>query len=208
LSRTVARRMGHRERKKEKTKQLLTEAALRLFAERGYDETKIDDIAAAADVVPRTFFRYFDSKTDVLLAWHQSISKNVVEAFRARPKGEGIVNALAATHLEAARSISAEHRVIAITRQIGSRFSDIGLRYEGVQANYQRLLAHELAGRLPASARAVAVMINAAVMAAFTDALDRWAAEGGKGSQTDYTVPALKKAVKLFEAIDREYVLR
>lgn len=58
--------LGHRERKKQRTREALVEAAVRLFDEKGYEKTTIAEITAAAGVAPRTFFSYFDTKEDLL----------------------------------------------------------------------------------------------------------------------------------------------
>lgn len=74
---------GLRERKKERTRQALASAAMRLFAERGYEATTVADIAAAAEVSTRTFFTYFPTKEDVFFAGTQERLDLVRQAFDA-----------------------------------------------------------------------------------------------------------------------------
>jgi AcrR family transcriptional regulator len=80
--------MGLRERKKLRTRRAIAGAALRLFAERGYDETTISDITAAAEVSPRTFFSYFPSKDDVVFAEMDERLADVRARLTERPGGE------------------------------------------------------------------------------------------------------------------------
>jgi AcrR family transcriptional regulator len=60
---------GLRERKRRETLHRIAEVGLNAFLTRGYDETTLDEIAAAAGISRRTFFHYFKSKDDVLLAY-------------------------------------------------------------------------------------------------------------------------------------------
>ncbi|MFD0558030.1 TetR family transcriptional regulator [Stackebrandtia endophytica] len=60
--------IGRRERKKQRTRQALLDAAVRLFQQHGYEQTTIAEIAETADVSTRTFFLHFPTKEDLLLA--------------------------------------------------------------------------------------------------------------------------------------------
>jgi AcrR family transcriptional regulator len=85
---------GLRERKKQRTRQQIIEAAMGLFAERGYHATTIADIAAAAEVAPRTFFSYFPSKEAVVFHNVDRDLDGLASALRDRLPGETVFDAL------------------------------------------------------------------------------------------------------------------
>src|SRR5918992_5924968 len=85
---------GLRERKKQRTREQIVEAAMRLFAERGYQATTIADIAEAADVAPRTFFSYFPSKEAVVFHKVDRDLEGLASALRERLPGENAFDAL------------------------------------------------------------------------------------------------------------------
>src|SRR5260370_41411401 len=76
---------GLRERKKARTRASIREHALRLFREQGYHGTTVEQIAAAAEVSPSTFFRYFPTKEDVVL--QDDMDTRMVEAIERQPTG-------------------------------------------------------------------------------------------------------------------------
>jgi AcrR family transcriptional regulator len=90
---TAAPAGGLRERKKARTRDAIISAAIDLFERQGYDETTVEEIAAAADVSPRTFFRYFDSKLDVIFSEKED-RDDVYAAFAARPAHESVIEAV------------------------------------------------------------------------------------------------------------------
>ncbi|GAA0429685.1 hypothetical protein Acor_40540 [Acrocarpospora corrugata] len=87
--------MGLRERKKQKTRLALIDAALDLFLEQGYEASTIDQIAANVEVSPRTFFRYFGSKEDVALALLADSQDIFLAELSARPESESPFVAMA-----------------------------------------------------------------------------------------------------------------
>jgi AcrR family transcriptional regulator len=89
--------LGLRARKKQATRLALSVAALRLAMERGVDNVRVDDIAAAAGVSPRTYNNYFSSREEAIcVALAAERSLRVGEALRARPADEPLTTAIIA----------------------------------------------------------------------------------------------------------------
>jgi AcrR family transcriptional regulator len=89
---------GLRERKKARTRASLREHALRLFGEQGYQATTVEQIAAAAEVSPSTFFRYFPTKEDLVL--QDDMDTRMIEALERQPAGLGPITAVRAATRE------------------------------------------------------------------------------------------------------------
>ena len=101
---------GLRERKKARTRAELQRHALRLFRDRGWAATTVDDIAAAADVSRSTFFRYFPTKEDVVLL--DDVDPVFEAAFRAIPAGRPLLEALRTCLREGFASLDEEKRAL------------------------------------------------------------------------------------------------
>lgn len=84
----VAQETSLRERKRQFVRKELSDAAWDLFAAQGYEETTVAEIAAAAGVSRRTFFRYFATKDDVLVATSDEMAETMLDAVAGRPADE------------------------------------------------------------------------------------------------------------------------
>ena len=82
------------ERRMARTRRELADAAARLFIERGYDQTTVEDIVAEVEISARTFFRYFGSKEEVVASlWRWGVEE-IVDALRAVPPDQPLQEAL------------------------------------------------------------------------------------------------------------------
>ncbi len=85
---------GLRERKRQQTRQALISAAMRLFEDKGYEETTVAEIAAAASVSTKTFFNYFTSKDEVLFPHLSSRIDAAVTVIGQHRPGENVADVL------------------------------------------------------------------------------------------------------------------
>lgn len=99
---------GRREQKREETRRRLTREGQRLFAERGFDATSVDEIAAAAGVSRRTFFHYFGAKEDVVLSRHDDFERALLQAIRTAPPEEPLLRVAEEAVIAALGSFDAE----------------------------------------------------------------------------------------------------
>jgi AcrR family transcriptional regulator len=97
---------GLRERKKAKTRAAIRQHALRLFREKGYQATTVEQIAEAAEVSPATFYRYFPTKEDVVL--QDDFDVLAMDVFEAQPPGLSIIAAMRAGLAQMLASLTPE----------------------------------------------------------------------------------------------------
>jgi len=107
---------GLRERKKLRTRALLIDAAMELCLKQGYEQTTVEQIAASADVSPRTFSRYFPSKDSVFLTLLDDYAEEVAVELEAVPMGVG--------PLEALRRAQVAVLTRVVTRRVGRLSAD------------------------------------------------------------------------------------
>jgi AcrR family transcriptional regulator len=92
---------GLRQRTRDAVREQIAATALRMFDEQGFDETTVDQIAAAVDISPRSFFRYFPTKEDVVLGdpmvYLQPVRERLMRSLEATPVWEALRSGFEAT---------------------------------------------------------------------------------------------------------------
>ena len=170
-----------RERKKAQTRQRLQEQALRLFIERGYEATTVEQIAAAAGVSHMTFFRYFPTKEDAVLS--DSYDPLLVAAIRARPRAEDAVTRIHTAVREALSAIYALDRDALLVRvRLTLRTPALRARLWENQVATRELLAGALVDGEPDFATRI---LASACLATLTTALEEWVATDGAAALPD-----------------------
>lgn len=188
-----------RERNKARTRDDIIEAALRLFETRGYDATTCEEIAASAEVSTRTFFRYFDTKLDVVMAakGDEHREQDFFVMLTARPAAESPVEALRNAVREPMARLQ-ESGTLA-TRQYCLMMLTPSLRALAFEHfhEHESELARAFAIRLdrPSEDPGAGVLAAAAV-AALRTAVDQWVASGAPPGGL---VPRVDDALDLLE---------
>ncbi|WP_442819130.1 TetR family transcriptional regulator [Streptomyces sp. NBC_01235] len=161
----------------------LVAAAFRLFLERGYEQTTVDDIVALAGVGRRSFFRYFPSKEDVVFPDHERCLADMTAFLTASGKDHEpvrrVCDAARLVLLMYAENPSFSVQRYRLTKQVpGLRAYELSVvwRYERALAEYLR---GRFAGRPDGNLRAD--VIAAAVVAAHNNALRSWLRSDGRG---------------------------
>jgi AcrR family transcriptional regulator len=169
-----------RDRKKDLTRRSIQAEALRLFVEKGFEATTVDEIAAAAEVAPRTFFRYFPTKDEVVF-WPAYLSL-LPELVDARPDGEPAAEAVCHGIVDGLSTFYDQDRDRVLERlKLAFRTSALQPRLRQQQANSALGVTRILAARLGARPDDLEIRaIAAAIAAALWVAAEEWQAHDGR----------------------------
>ncbi|MCB1005246.1 MAG: TetR family transcriptional regulator [Acidimicrobiales bacterium] len=179
---------GLRDRKKARTRDALVRSALDQFTERGFDGVTVEEIAAACDVSPRTFFRYFASKEDVLFVGVDEAQQRLLAGVRAQPVDTPLIEALRTAVLDVAAEYDDEdersrllrrHQVVRASEALQGRAAERYHRWSDdviaeVRATGRADTMSELDLRLAVAATATALAVATAL----------WVDGGGRGDLT------------------------
>jgi AcrR family transcriptional regulator len=175
-----ARSFDLRERKRTRTRLMIQSEALRLFDEKGYAQTTVEEIADAAAISPRTFFRYFPSKEDVVI-WDE-YDPLVLDLLGSRPDDEPFAETFHAVLRETLGGLHRRDPARLLVRvRLAVTVPEVRARFLDEQTRGIEQLASLLVRKRGAPTDELKLrVIASALLGAVTVALDLWQRDGGK----------------------------
>lgn len=185
---------GRRERKKRATRDDLVAQAARLFDAHGFDETTTEQIAEAADVSQRTFFRHFPSKEAVLYADMDDQRRRVRDALLDRPADEPVLDAVRAAIMSLADDFQDDRELRFLQARMAAAYPTVSAYSRAVvQAQWERELIAAIASRMgvdPMDDPRPEIVAGAA-MSALRASTRRWTSTDGREDLPDLVSDAL-----------------
>jgi AcrR family transcriptional regulator len=190
----IERHSTLREQRRAETQRMIQAHAVRLFVERGYDGTTVNDVAEAAGVSPMTVYRHFPTKEDLVL-----VDQNgplLAERIAATPAGQPLVRRIASALVDSARTLTVgDDRFLLARLQL--MISTPALRARHLDNHYmlQQAIVHGLGDEATdPDAAFQAEAAASACLAAMHAALVRWAKDDGRTNLPDLIAMALAAA--------------
>jgi AcrR family transcriptional regulator len=182
------------ERKKARTRRDLVEAAVRLFDERGFEGTTIEDITNAADLSSRTFFRYFASKEEILFSDHQLSVDDLRNRLAECPDDEPLLVTVREAMLAIAGRIEENKDFHLLRIRLNAESPAVAAYALRVQQDWVRIIARALAERLGVNVYTDLrpTLIAGAANIAIRSAMTRWRAGQGRESLRELTSEAFR----------------
>jgi AcrR family transcriptional regulator len=186
---------GLAQRKLRRTRQAIAGAAMDLFAERGFDQVTVAEVAAAAEVSEKTVFNHFTTKADLVFDADQGLAEGLVTAVRTRGAGESAIEAVRRFLAELAESLGQEAPTArqAAFRRVVSGSPALHTHQRVMAARYEDALAavlEEETGAPPGSAEPFVVAV--ALVGALRAGLDAAPASGGPAAAMARACDALE----------------
>jgi AcrR family transcriptional regulator len=170
------------QRRRQLMRDELGRVAIGLFAERGFDNVTVDDIVAAAGTSPRTFFRYFPTKDEVVLDYERRLQQRLLVALQERPPGESAVEALRQAYIVTSHVEPADRQRVLQLGRILAAAPALRARANGERIGDDLSVVQHVADCLGVKANDARARVVVAAMGAVAAAEFRaWVDDGGKG---------------------------
>lgn len=187
---------GLRARKAEKVHHALTRSAFKLFRKQGFDATTIDEIANAVDLSPRTFFRYFASKEDLIFGDTDQSHRSLQAILRDVPAGVAPYEALEQAVVQFAERLEPRRDEYRFRLQLIASSASLQARGRREREEWAEALAQTLSQREgDAEVSSTQRMLASIAVSGLAMAMQNWVA-GSEGTPLAPQVQAMLAQVQ------------